>query len=322
MIYFFEYSRHILKQKIGVSDKIVMIKNFALIQLKFHVKRIRLKLKKHKKLKLVSEVSKLNCGKTLLYKKIDRLNIIEKPNIFRSDKNLSILKGKSPNIEVWFLNTCKVISRTSSLVYNNCIYNNYLSKMEILHDLKNPLGQNINSITKKNVSLSISKYLEKKDEYIYIHLLNEHSHNYYHFMFETLPKFIVICEYLKNNDKDNNLPYILLLDENIPYQFLEVIDYFATIKYDIEFVPKYCMIECKNLIFCTDFWNSLDNTRFPSSIVNEFFVDRFAIETIKNKLNLKTTIPYRKIYLQRKSKQARYLSNTNEIGRVIKIIKF
>jgi len=316
-MYFIEYIQFVIKQKVENFEKIKQLFDFMFKNIKLVLKRILLKLKKEDTYVLVDNIHNLRCKEVIFYSKNNRINSIKKPNIFKNIRELLELQGSVPDINIVQVSDCKIVSKTSSIISGESIYNNYLSQMKIFNDFKNPLGQFVNSISSKKVSIYINKNMTIEN-IVCIHLLNEHSNNYYHLLFEVLPKFILISDFLSNDERYSKLEYLLLIDENVPKQFLEVIEYFSNINYKIKYIQRYSIVDISTLIFCTDFWNSLDNTRFISDIREDFFVDKFAIETIRRRIKPCQTKPFRKVYFQRKKSQARYLSNTEELELLLK----
>lgn len=314
-MYYVEYFLFLVKQEINSVDKFKILYNFIKRSIRLELFRIIRNLKKEGVYKLIN-IESLLPSMTVLKSKVKRNNEISKPNIFNESKELKMLQGNVPDINIIEIKKCKIISKTSSIILGQNIYNDNLSRMKVFHDLKNPINQTIESISSKNISIYVADNITIKSTPC-IHLLNEHSNNYYHLLFEVLPKFILINDYISSSEKYSKLEYLILVDENTPKQFIEIIKYFSNIRYTIKYVPNHTIMNIDTLIFCTDLWNSLDNTNFIPNIKEEFFVDRFAIETIKKNIKPLEMKPFRKIYFQRKSTQARYLKNTKELEKLL-----
>lgn len=322
MSYIIEYINYLLSLQIKNANKFSLLYDLLLKTSKLAIKRKLLNLKKYSKLQLVDSIEDLKCSSELIYNFIDRVNRINKPYLLNNtQKNLIELNGSVPDIEIYLLKDIKIQAKSTSLIKNNLIYNHYFKKMEIFHDFKNPINQVLSSFKTKLVNLYFKKDEAIKSEY-YIHLLSEHSSNYYHFMFEILPKFIIISDLVNKNEKLNSMKFIVLLDENSPNQFIEILKYFSPIKFEIKFISRHNIFTCNKLLFCTDLWTSLDNTKFLSDIINDFFVDKYALELIKNKCKIEKVEPFRKVYFQRKNTQARYLSNTKELENLLSELDF
>lgn len=303
-------------QNISFFYRILALKIFLKQIYKRFSKIIRYRLKKNQ-YKLVLSLDQLNCKKTNLFLEINRKNFISQPTIFPAPNSpFEALSGVSPNIAIYLLEKCIVFSRSSSIADGMSIYNHSIAKMNPIHDFKEGILQTIDSYATKNVSHYTKKIHDICDSSIFIHLLNGHSKNYYHWLFEIMPKFIKICEVINNSEDLKKEKFTLLLDDGLPQQFYQILKLYAIIDYDIKIVKRLEAISCPKIIYCTDFWTSLDNTRFKPNIKEEFFVDNFATSLIKEKLNqnlFSILAPKRKIYLERKMTQLRSLNNSNEI---------
>jgi len=322
----FEYWNHTYTEEINFWNRILYLKEFTKKNIRILLTINYARLKKTRKYKLVELISELDCKIEHLFSLKNRLNFINGPNLYLShENNFKYLEGNSPNINIWMVYNCTAYSQSSAISSISKVYNNFIYKMQPRHDLKNLTGQNIDGFLSKNITFRILKTSNDDGTSIYIHLLNEHSNNYYHWLFEVMPKYIKIFEIISKSETLNKYKYTLLLDCDLPSQFYEILQLYVTMDYDIRIVEKFESIKCNKMIYCTDFWTSLDNTRFKPNIMKEFFVDRYAVSLIKNKLpqNCFSHVqPYRKIYFERKISQARALDNVNELKRILMIEGF
>jgi len=314
----YEYSLYLINNdSISNIIKVSLIAKQIKIQLKFYLKRKKLHIKASNLYTLAKNISELGCNYSLLKSITDKKNTIQKPKIYGIDNyKYEVLKGNSFDVSIYFLENCNIFSKTSSIIFNRKLFNNYLNHIEPKYDFKNGLGQYITSFKNKEVILYRKvKYEQLNDEYIYIHLLHEHSGNYFHWLYEVMPKFILICESIKSNGEFCNKKIKILIDDLLPKQFLEIISIYSSIKLDYEIVKPNTFLKVKSLVYCTDLWLSLDNTMFVPNIVKEFFVDKQAVELIKNNLKVskKSIKPFRKVYLERSKNQARFIENNEEI---------
>lgn len=305
-------------ENISLLNRISLLKVFFKDITKRFSKVIRYRLHK-KQYALVPRIDELNCQKNYLFIDKNRKNFINSPYIFQyNPKQLKKLEGSSQNIYVALLQKCFVVSRTSSVNDGTSIYNDTIYHMNAKHDLKYGVTQTIDSYVSKNV-ISYFKMTSYGDqETIYIHLLNEHSKNYYHWLYEMMPKFIQICHCINQNDHLRDKKFTILLDYNLPKQFFEILKVYATITYNIRIIKRFEMLFCPSLLFCTDFWISLDNTKFKPDIQKEFFVDQYAVSLLKRNityffLNKSNYPPHRRIYLERQEHQKRALINSSEV---------
>ena len=315
-----EYTRTILKEEITFANKMSLILYFMRVKVMFYRLRKRYKLKRTQKYNVLGAVTDLKLQIHEVFHLANRTNSMNKPFVLsKLNKPLTMLEGVSPDLHIYIINECMVFSRTSSLGDGDNIYNHVLYNLEPRYDFKHQLVQSIDSFVNKKVILYINNYIRYDSENIYIHLLNEHSQNYYHWLFELMPKFILICEHINNSEQLKNNKYILIVDEDLPKQFYEVLSAYSTINYEIKVAEKFQAILVKKIIYCTDFWLSIDNTKFTPNVKKEFFVDKYAVFLIKQRLKKKLSQkePYRKLYLERSQKQARYILNSEEIKNIL-----
>jgi hypothetical protein len=317
----FEYAVQIQLEKKSFSKNIFLLISFikrriiASVYMKLYM--IKFKLIKSKKYQIVKSINKLDCNVVEVLKIKNRNNQISEPVI---NKNISLkaLSGPSPNIYIYFINNSIVFNRSSSVCDGTKIYNNYIYNMTAKHDFKNPIFESIDSFKTKNIQYIIynnNSIDNVSSNTIHIHMLNEHSNNYYHWLFEIMPKYIKICDIINSSDTLKQNKYILLIDYNLPNQFIEIIDFYTTIKYEIRIIKRFEKFQCKQLLFCTDFWISLDNSRLSSDVYKDYFVDKYAVSLLcrfdKKKYFKKR--PIKKLYFERKETQARSLINSSEV---------
>lgn len=236
---------------------------------------------------------------------------------------LKAIKGSVLDLNLYFFEKITLLGGTDTLIYKNRLYNQELLSMKSYHDLKqSDIFLSFNKKVKYDVFLN-SKITELQEKnVVYITLLKEHSQNYYHWMTEIMPRAIFTSQKL-SEDKysyiSRNKKIIFLIDEDIPNQCLEVLKYCINLEYSIKIIPKNEMLSCTNLVYCSPFWQSLDNTTGIIPDPAEFFLDKYALELVHDaiykKINLEKNEPFRKIYLQRKPSQIRSIINNDEIER-------
>lgn len=314
-----EYWQHLKKENIQCSHRFSLLRLFIVRSLRRLTKVIKYRLKS-KSYQLVEKIEDLDCDTTLVSIISQRENAINKPSLFIPNSQIldtfKRLQGISPEVKVAVLTNCLAFSKSSSIGDNNQIYNHAINNMSPSHDLKNLSTHSINSFKSKKITISFKPHIEGENIPFYIHLLHEHSKNYYHWLYEIMPKFIQICDIINKTENLKNQKYILLLDYNLPKQFYEILKLYSTIQYDMKILNRFEAFFCPKMIFCTDFWTSLDNTRFQPNILKEFFVDSFSVSLVKEKLSknlFSTVVPIKKVYLERQTTQARSLNNALEV---------
>lgn len=320
MTFSYDYIKFILTQDLPTKIRLLLIFKYFYRNFRIFLSRIKRGLKKESNFIIVESIEKLNCDKYILYQNKDRKNNISKPSIYNKKLNIESLNGNVPDISIYIIDNVTLLSKTSSIIVEQNIYNYYLSKMNIYHDFKNVYNQSLQSIRKRTSSIYYKDEIKLDSEYN-ISLMAEHSLNYYHFITELLPKLILICDIINSDSKLKNIDFNLLIDKDSPSQIIEIVNYFCSINKNIILVPKHSKIYCKKVIFCTDFWDAFDNTKFKMNLY-DFFVDKFALSLIENKIKKSEIIPTRKIYFQRKYSQGRYLKNTIEVEKLLKEYNF
>lgn len=227
------------------------------------------------------------------------------------------------DLNLFFFEKIILLGGTDALVYKNRLYHQELLAMKDCHDLKQAdIFLFFNEKIKYDVFLN-SKIIEFKEKnIIYISLLKEHSQNYYHWMTEIMPRVIFVSKKISENNYVyiiKNKKIIFLIDDGIPSQCLEALKYCINLEYTIKVIPKNQLVSCTNLLYCSAFWQSLDNTTGKMPNPSEFFLDKYALElvhdAIHKTINLERKEPFRKIYLQRKPSQMRTIVNNDEVER-------
>lgn len=134
-------------------------------------------------------------------------------------------------------------------------------------------------------------------------------------MTEVLPRLVQIVDSVEIlNLKD----YILLVDNDMPKQCLEAIELVLNDTIEIIFVNKAEIFYCEELIYCTPLWMSFDNTKGLPNF-KDYFVDKYAIDLVRNKILSNFKIEneginrFRKVYLQRLNNKLRPIKNIHKL---------
>jgi len=277
----------------------------------YYKKRSKLKIKNKKKFQLTSDIKKIDLEKNIIFCIKNRTNSINSPSITKQKKHYKKLYGNTPDIEVYLLKNCSSYGRSSCISGNYKAYSNTLYHSEVgVHDLKNPILYQFNSYSKKEITLYFKEdSFIKKSNVTFIHLLNEHSGNYFHWLYEITPKILLLNKLVKKNEE-----YCLLIDKGIPQQFFTIIDLCIEFPYKLHKVSHFERFTCSKLIYCTDLWTSLDNTKNISDIQKDFFVDQYAVRLVRSRIiKDQQKKPSRKIYLDRKKGRLRHLLNNSDV---------
>lgn len=279
----------------------------------------KIKKGKNSSFTLVNKIEELECRYEIIFNKSNRTNIINKPKLFIDEKNYfkPLIEGTVPDINIYKLNNVSVLGSTDAIIYNNKFLHYELNLMENWHDLKR--WDIFTKIDAQCYELNLkydNKILASNKNKKYISLLKEHSINYYHFMTEGLPRLIQIMESVEKFEVSN---YSLLIDDEMPKQCLEAIKFVVNFDIEIIFIKKGEIFHCDELIYCTPLWTSLDNTISLPNPKKEFFVDKYAINFVREKILSKCVSKenngnkFRKVYLQRLNNKLRPISNLREL---------
>ena len=284
--------------------------------LKKNIKKFNLQIQSN--LQLVKNIRDLSNDKIELLSIKDRYSSVNSPVVFNTKHDIKSINSSVLDIDLYLLNNVYLYAKSSLVSDGKLAFSSTLHNYQPHCDIKNSLRQSFVSFQKKQINIHFKKIDILDDEdVIYIHLLNEHSANYYHWLYELMPKLILMNNYIMSNENYNKKKYILIIDKNLYTQMLEIIKMIVKFEYQIKELEEFDGLFCSQLLFCSDFWLSLDNTRFKPNIISEFFVDKYAVTLIRDtfKEYLSHEKPYRKVYLERKG--ARQLLNEKEIKKLL-----
>jgi hypothetical protein len=272
-------------------------------------------------LTLVSKIEELGCDFKILQSKKDRYSFINPPKILIGNENYfkSKLHGHVPDINIYSIEKVSVMGHTDAILIKDKFLHIELNFMENHHDLKRPDIFSKND--ENNYTITVKHSNKPKSKKIHISLLKEHSINYFHWTTEALPRLILIIDTLKNKyDQFNCDEYILLLDEGLPKQCIDTIEIILQAKIEIIYIKKGEKVFCDKLIYCTPLWHSLDNTTGLPNPKKEFFIDKYALEIVREKVltfyknnSYTESYDFKKVYLQRLNNKLRPLINLNEV---------
>ncbi|MFY9141767.1 glycosyltransferase family 61 protein [Sulfuricurvum sp.] len=272
---------------------------------------------------LTENTNELNVNIQLLYSELNRKSKINGPKLFTHNaKYIQLEKLENPVLDskVFLINNIAVLGMTDALISHGVIYHQELNNMEEKHDLKRDdifieRFPEVNGV----LTLTQSQSVLNHSDTIYVSLLKEHSTNYYHWITENIPRLIlsnILINTSNHRDIFINQNIILLIDDEMPQQCLEIVRLVTNERFKIHSVKRGELIRCQTLLYCSPFWQSLDNTKGILNI-NEFFVDKYALSLVREEINKKIPLtqkePFRKIYLRRRVSQMRSIINNNQV---------
>jgi hypothetical protein len=278
------------------------------------------------KYRLVKNIKDLDIKYKLFESIKNRTSVLNTQTLLNKEGNFSYINSvENPvlDINLYLFKDITVLGGTDALINKTKIYHQELLAMDEHHDLKQHDIFFFDKKNKKNIFLHSTKIRKLDDERnVYISLLKEHSLNYYHWMTEIMPRAIFTCQTLKydNTKMVKGKKIVFLIDEHIPKQCLEALTFCIDLPFTTEVVYKNELLTCNNLIYCSPFWQSLDNTTGNIPKHEEFFLDMYALklvhDAIQNKysqIDSEKKEPKRKIYLQRKPTQMRSIINYQKV---------
>jgi capsular polysaccharide biosynthesis protein len=146
-----------------------------------------------------------------------------------------------------------------------------------------------------------------------IHLLKEHSANYYHWFFECLPRLLYFLQHRELTGVCDR--FTILIEDNILAAGLDALRRLINFPCDIETVRRGELVSCEKLFYVSPFWYSLDNSKYRVDPYNDYAVDAQAVRSVREAFRslLSTSLPTRRIFLPRAATQVRRISNAPEV---------
>lgn len=256
-----------------------------------------------------------------LQREINRYTIINSPQIIQDDLEIKIMpsiRGSQPDLELITFFRVFVVGHSLAIHNNGSLYQPELNVQDDRHDKKHIL---LYYYYKNGIVHDRLRCLFDSHNILLIHeaihLLSEHSTNYYHWLFECIPRLI----YFLNNSGQLQLSrdVVLLIDENIPQQCYEALMILVKERFKIIKVKDVQQIRCNILHYVTPLWYALDNTCYEPNIIKDFLVDRYAVSLLRSSFCkfFITSPPHRMIYLARRPRQVRNIINSREVESVL-----
>lgn len=224
------------------------------------------------------------------------------------------IRAVLPDLFLLELNDVEVIGSTNAIVRGRKVFHPELLHTEPLHDSKAPdLYQFMDASRRKLNFNTFTPLGGQRRVKVGIHLLKEHSFNYYHWLFECLPRLnYLIANLSKVGHREK---FTILIDNNILPGGMEAMRRLIRFPCDIEIVRRGERVSCDKLFYVSPFWFALDNSRHPVDAYRDYAADKFAIQSTRDSFRdlASRTAPTRKIYLPRISSQIRRIINAAEV---------
>lgn len=244
-----------------------------------------------------------------------------------SYKVLPEVRGNVPDLYLLECGDVKCIGWSLGLLiddksyYHPELYNQlyiYDNKVPSIHQFTNTSNQI------EDLQLTVTNNYREFDNVI--HLLKEHSTNYYHWLFEIMPRLIKVVDHLANNVEYQNQLFTILVNKGVVKNCIELLALVMPSKfnYKVEYIEKGELVKCKKLYYTSPLWYSFDNTKHFPNPEKDFLVDRVAVELVHKKLNeyCSNAKPTDKIYLARRKAQMRNIINQDEVEELMEKFGF
>jgi capsular polysaccharide biosynthesis protein len=272
--------------------------------------------KKHLSLTLVDDHAELG-GLRPLCGLLDRQTCFSSPLLF--DRRLEVIRQPAiiaavPDLHLLELNDVGIIGSTMAVMRDGKVLHPELLKTKPIHDSKAPDIYQFADAGQKSLNFdAFTRFGGPRRIKVGIHLLKEHSANYYHWLFECLPRLSYFIENI--NKAGSHEKFTILIDQNIPEQGLDAMRRLIHFPFEIESVRRGELVFCDKLFYTSALWYSLDNSKHRVDPYRDYAVDKYAVETIRNSFcNLAIHgPPSRKIYLPRVVGQVRKIINSKQV---------
>ncbi|AJI56203.1 hypothetical protein LA02_881 [Francisella philomiragia] len=269
---------------------------------------------------LVKGVEELGCEYKLISQQNNRKITMAGATLVIDSKEYSKcdINTYLPDISIYKVNNVSIVGRTSLLLNNDLFYSFDLNTMQYFHEIKRQEVVIKNIDGSYTLNFKRTQKIECSTDKTYVHLLDDYSHNYYHFMVEVLPRFTYTLDILMQDSNFDLANYIFLIDSRVSEQNIATLRAIAGDSIIIQKVVENEEFFCQKLIYCSPLSFFLENNKNPPSIAKDIVIDEKALkearDKILNKINIAPfkTFKSKKIYLQRIS-EYRKITNINDL---------
>lgn len=231
----------------------------------------------------------------------------------------SAIKAAVPDLFLLELNDVQVIGSTNAVVRGGKVLHPELLHTESLHDSKAPDLYQFTDASRRKLNFNtFTRRGGRRRVKVGIHLLKEHSFNFYHWLFECLPRLNYLIANLSKTG--NHEKFTILIDNNILPGGMEAMRRLIKFPCEIEIVRRGERVSCDKLFYVSPFWFSLDNSRHQVDAYRDYAADKLAVQTTRDSFRdlASRAVPTRKIYLPRVASQIRRIINAAEVEQVMR----
>ena len=309
--YLYDYFLFLRNRKKSNLKNLIKLKKFiSLLERRF--KKKHSKFTKCYNFKLTNQLSSLSLKQKRLFYLEKRQNYISSPNVLKSSvsSDYQERENQSPDVEISLLEDCYIYGQSICISDKKRAYNPVMYNGNFQCEQKNLAFQSFKSFVKKKVNLYINK-TTPIDKTICVHLLDAYV-NYYHWLFEILPKLIQINKVIQQSSELKKKHFTLIVNKKLPTQIIKSIKLVVQFNYEIKTLANFESLLCTKLIYCTPFWYSLCEKAIKGRFINPHFMDKKSTEFIRNQFYVKKE-SFKKVYFTRQSQASRSIINKEEI---------
>lgn len=270
----------------------------------------------HVTLRLVKNEGEFG-GARVLASLVNRETCFKGPVLY--DQKLAViqqpaLRTKAPDLTLLELDSVTVVGGTMVVMRDGKLLHPELLHTKTIHDEK--AADICRFADAERVTVNLDGYTRfggRPRIRVGIHLLKEHSANFYHWLFECLPRLLHFREHLDKVDR-RVTPVLLIEDDLLPAAH-DTLKRTINFPCEIQTVRRGEMVRCDKLYYVSPFWYSLDSSRHRSDPYTDYAVDKLAVELVRNQFQslIRSTPPTRRIFLPRAATQVRRIANAQEI---------
>ncbi len=260
----------------------------------------------------------------------DRHSMMGAPTLYMGNngfKMLPSLSGNQPDLfTLEFINATS-IGWTMGVLNKGYFYHPELANQKFIYDNKRPDIYSFTNVSGEIEDLTLYYMKPQIKLANAIHLLKEHSPNYFHWLFEIMPRLICAVDYIERQSLIN-IEYSILIDKGVPLSCRKMIDCYLkkhSLKYKMVFVKRGDGITCKKMLYVSPLWYAFDNTKYYPNVSKDFLVDRSAVQMVREALFYQKEVVdsnTRKIYLGRREGQMRNIINMAKVDSLMERLGF
>lgn len=254
------------------------------------------------------------------YALMQRVTLMDAPRLYDQELaeiRLPALEVTGPDLHFLELTPATVVGGSMAVMQAGRLLHPELLHTKAVHEDKAPDICRFGDAKRRTVTLRGFSRRSRRQVPLGVHLLKEHAQNYYHWMFECMPRLLFFRDHWRLLGID--VKPVLLIEHELFPQLREALQLQLDFPHEIQTVRRGEVVECERLFYVSPFWYSLDNSENPVEPEKDYVVDRQAVAMIRSAYqHLQTPGPAtRKLYIPRLPGQLRRIINTPEVEAVL-----